>query len=85
MSFLENCRYKCFAHFLIRSFLFLVLNLISSLYILEIKPLSGVSLANMFSYTVGSLFILMMVSLAEQKLFNLKYSHLFVFPLFPLP
>ena len=31
----------------------------SSLYILEIRPLSEVSLANMFSRTVGSLLILM--------------------------
>ena len=43
----------------------------SSLYILEIKPLSELSLANMFSHTVGSLFILMLFSLAMQKLFNL--------------
>ena len=42
---------------------FLVLNCMSSLYILEIKPLSVVSLANVFSHTVGSLLILM-VSLA---------------------
>ena len=41
----------------------------SSLYILEIRPLSEVSLANMFSHTVGSLFILMLFSLAMQKLF----------------
>ena len=31
----------------------------SSVCILEIRPLSEVSLANMFSHTVGSLFILM--------------------------
>ena len=43
----------------------------SSLYILEIKPLPDVSLANMFSHTVSSPFILMMVSLTVQKLFNL--------------
>ena len=43
----------------------------SSLYILEIRPLSVVSLANMFSHMVGSLFILMLFSLAMQKLFNL--------------
>ena len=42
-----------------------------SLYILEIKPLSDVSLANMFSYAVSSLFILIMVSLAMQKIFSL--------------
>ena len=39
--------------------------------ILEIKPLSKVSLANIFSYMVGSLLILLMFSLAVQKLFNL--------------
>ena len=50
----------------------------SSLYILEIRPLSEVSLANMFSQIVGSLFILMLFSLAMQKLFNLMRSHLFI-------
>ena len=50
----------------------------SSLYILEIRPLSEVSLANMFSHTVGSLFILMLFSLALQKLFILMRSHLFI-------
>ena len=44
---------------------------VSSLYILEIKHLCDVSLANMFSHTVGYIFILMMISLAVQKLFNL--------------
>ena len=50
----------------------------SSLYILEIRSLSEVSLANMFSHTVGSLFILMLVPLAMQKLFILMRSHLFI-------
>ena len=50
----------------------------SSLYILEIKPLSEVSLANMFSHMVGSLFILMLFSLAMQKLFILMRSYLFI-------
>ena len=50
----------------------------NSLYILEIKPLSEVSLANMFFHTVGSLFILMLFSLAMQKLFILMRSHLFI-------
>ena len=50
----------------------------SSLYILEIKPLSEVSLAYIFSHTVGSLFISMLFSLALQKLFNLVKSHLFI-------
>ena len=50
----------------------------SSLYVLEIKFLSKVSLANMFSHTLGSLFILMLFSLAMQKLFILMRSHLFI-------
>ena len=50
----------------------------STLYILEIRPLSEESVANMFSHTVGSLFILMLFSLAMQKLFILMRSHLFI-------
>ena len=50
----------------------------SSLYILDIRPLSEVSLANMFSHTVGSLCNLVLFSLAMQKLFILMRSHLFI-------
>ena len=50
----------------------------SSLYILEIRSLSKVSLANIFSHMVGSLFILLMFSLAVQKTFILMKSHLFI-------
>ena len=42
-------------------------------------------LANMFSHTMGSLFILTMGSLAVKKLFNLIQSHLIIFPLFSVP
>ena len=51
---------------------------VSSLYILEIRPLSEVSLANVFSHMVGALFILMLFSLAMQKLFILMRSPLFI-------
>ena len=48
------------------------------LYILEIKPLSEVSFENIFSHAVGSLFILLLFSLAVQKIFNLMKPHLFI-------
>ena len=47
-------------------------------FILEFKSLSEVSLANIFSHMVGSLFILLMFSLTMQKLFILMKSHLFI-------
>ena len=75
---LEKCLFKSFGHFLIVFFVFLEWSCVSSLCILEIKPLSEVSLANMFSHTVGSLCILMLFSLAMQKLFILMRSHLFI-------
>ena len=78
MSSLEKCLLKPFAHFLIVFFVFLECGHVSSLYILEIKPMSDVSLENVFSHIVGSLFILMLFSLAMQNLFNLMWSHLFI-------
>ena len=57
MSSLEKGLLKSFAHFLIGLLVFLEWSHVSSLYILEIKPLSEVLLANMFSHMVGSLSI----------------------------
>ena len=76
--FLGEVSVQVLCPFLIGLFVFLDWSCVSSLCILEIRPLSEVSLANMFSHTVGSLFILMLFSLAMQKLFILMRSHLFI-------
>ena len=51
----------------------------SCLYILEINPLSVDSFANIFSHSVGCLFVLFMVSFAVYKLLSLIRSYLFMF------
>ena len=46
---------------------------------LDINPLSVISFSNIFSHSVGCLFVLSMVSFAVQKLLSLIRSHLFIF------
>ena len=53
----------------------------SCLYILDINPLLVISFANIFSHSVGCLFVLSMVSFAVQKPLSLIWSHLFIFAL----
>ena len=60
-------------------FVFLLLSCMSCLCILEIKPFSVPSFANIFSQSIGCLFILFMVSFALQKLLSWIRSHLFIF------
>ena len=77
MSSSEKCLFRFSAHFLIRLFVFL--SCMSSLYILNINPLSDIPLANIFSHSVSYLFILLMVSFTMKKILRLIKSHLFFF------
>ena len=79
MSSLKKYMFWTFFHFLIQLFVFLVWSCMSYLYILEISPLSVVSLAIIFSHSEGYLFTLFIVSVAVQKLLSLIRSHLFTF------
>ena len=53
-------------------------NFLSSLYVLDISPLSDVGLVKIFSQSVGCHFVLLTLSFALQKLFNFMRSHLLI-------
>ena len=84
MSSLEKNLFKSFPHFLIRLFVYLLLSCMSCLYILEIKLLSVVSFAIIFSHSKGCLITLLIVSFVVQKLLSLIRSRLFTFAFIPV-
>ena len=79
MSSLEKGVFRSTAHFLIG--LFLAVEYMSCLHILEFRPLSVALMAKIFSHSVGCLFFLfffLVVSFAVQKLLSLIRSHWFI-------
>ena len=72
VSSLEKYLFRSFAHLLIGLFVLLLLICVSFLYILEINPLSDWCFANLFSHSIGCLFVLWIDFFAVQ-------FHLFVF------
>ena len=82
ISSLEKCLFKS-AHLRIYYYCcyyyyYLLLSCMCSLCILDIRPLSGIWIANIVSHSGGCLFIFL-VSFTVQKLFSLIRSHLFIF------
>jgi hypothetical protein len=65
----ENCLFNSSSLLLIRLFVLLVFNLCSS-YVLAVNLLSHGYLAKFFFHTVDYLFILVIVSVVQQKFFN---------------
>ena len=60
---------------------FLESSFLSSLYVLDINPLSDLGLVKILSQCVGGLFVLLTVSFALQKLCNFMRSHLLILDL----
>ena len=86
MSWLAICMFsvekmpvQVLCPFLVRLFAFVILNCMISLYTLDMNFLLDILFTNIFSHSVGWLFILLMISLAIQKLLSLIRSHLFIF------
>ena len=71
--------FKSFSHCLIGLFVFLALSCMSSLYILEINPLSVVSFAFIFSHCEGCLFNLAYSFLCCAKAFKFNQAPLVYF------
>ena len=70
--------FRSVSHFLSRIIWYFVPRFLSSLYILEINPLSDMGLVKIFFHSVGCCFVLFVLSFALQKLLSFRRSHLLI-------
>ena len=77
----ENSLLSSEPHFLVGLFDFLKSTFLSSLYMLDISPLSDLGQVKILSQFVGGLFVLLTVSFALQKLWSFIRSHLSILDL----
>ena len=80
MSSSEKCLFGSSVHFFFSVLSFKIVYygfilLYLWLYILDINPLSVASFANIFSNSIGCLFVLLMISFAMQELLSFIRSH----------
>jgi hypothetical protein len=80
-SSVENSLFSSVPHFSIGLFGSLESNFLSSLFTLNISPLSDIELVKIFSQSGGCRFVLLTVSFALQKLWNFMRSHLLILDL----
>ena len=79
ISSLEKCLFSS-AH--LNKVVFLMLSYMSCLYILDINPLLAISFANIFSYSVGCLFIFLWFPFLCKSFLSLVRPHLFIYFLY---
>jgi hypothetical protein len=81
VSSVERYLFSSIPHFLMGLFDFQESSFLSTLYILDISPLSDLGLVTILSQSVGGLFVLLTVSFALKNFWNFMRSYLLIISL----